>query len=367
MIPPSIQIAGILLVLLLAYSTHKYYAYRRRIPPGPPGIPFLGNVHQAPSEFPWRKLAEWHKTYGPVYSLQYGPQLFIMLGSHAAAEALLVKRGLIYSSRPPLPMVNDCVSKNRRIIFLPSGEKWNIHHRLMGNFLTVKMAETYKDLQSLESLQLQAELLNGGDFIKCCNRISTSLGFALSYGERMPKGDEDEARHARKIIDVLNDIFIRRWIVDALPVLNKLPAFLAPWKRYAAEVIDDEEAFFTKMRLRAEAKETWNWTQQVKSMKDSAKLSDTERSFVVSAAYEAGADTTTIALQVFALAALTYPDKMAKAQAEIDRVVSRERQPGFEDMENLPYMDALIKEIHRWRPVIPAGVPHAVTKDDEYK
>ncbi|KAG6856319.1 hypothetical protein H0H87_005599 [Tephrocybe sp. NHM501043] len=62
-----------------------------------------------------------------------------------------------------------------------------------------------------------------------------------------------------------------------------------------------------------------------------------------------------------------FPEAMKKAQGELDRVVGVDRMPEFEDMENLPYTNALIKETMRWRPVAAFGAaPHAVTIDDEY-
>lgn len=55
------------------------------------------------------------------------------------------------------------------------------------------------------------------------------------------------------------------------------------------------------------------------------------------------------------LAMVLYPDVMRKAQAEIDRVVGRDRLPNFGDYDNLPYMRAMVKEVLRWRPVGPLG------------
>lgn len=40
-----------------------------------------------------------------------------------------------------------------------------------------------------------------------------------------------------------------------------------------------------------------------------------------------------------------YPDILAKAQAEIDRVVGMDRFPEFNDQENLPYVTAVCKEV----------------------
>lgn len=48
---------------------------------------------------------------------------------------------------------------------------------------------------------------------------------------------------------------------------------------------------------------------------------------------------------------MIHPDVKYKAQAEIDRVVGEDRFPTVADRPNLPYIDAIVKEIFRWHPV----------------
>lgn len=48
------------------------------------------------------------------------------------------------------------------------------------------------------------------------------------------------------------------------------------------------------------------------------------------------------------------PKVQQKAQAEIDEVL-KGSLPTFEDRENLPYVAALVKEVLRWKPVLPYG------------
>ena len=59
---------------------------------------------------------------------------------------------------------------------------------------------------------------------------------------------------------------------------------------------------------------------------------------------------------VFVLAMLLYPQVMNKAQAEVDTVVGRERMPTFADQDQLPYVDAIVKEVLRWKPIAPLGL-----------
>jgi hypothetical protein len=101
-------------------------------------------------------------------------------------------------------------------------------------------------------------------------------------------------------------------------------------------------------------------------------------------AYLAGSDTTVAVIVSFFLAMVVYPDVQLKAQAEIDRVVGRERLPEVADHASLPYVSAVATECLRWLPVLPigtsnislfkylltassSGAPHMTTADDEYK
>ena len=51
------------------------------------------------------------------------------------------------------------------------------------------------------------------------------------------------------------------------------------------------------------------------------------------------------------LAMLLFPEVQKKAQAELDTIIGPERLPNLSDRQSLPYMEALLKEIHRWHAV----------------
>lgn len=55
------------------------------------------------------------------------------------------------------------------------------------------------------------------------------------------------------------------------------------------------------------------------------------------------------------VAILRDPNVQTKAQDELDTVIGRERLPTFEDRPGLPYINAICREILRWRPVVPLG------------
>jgi cytochrome P450 len=55
------------------------------------------------------------------------------------------------------------------------------------------------------------------------------------------------------------------------------------------------------------------------------------------------------------VAMMLYPDIQKRVQKELDSVTGRERLPTFEDRPMLPFVDAVCKEVLRWRPITPVG------------
>lgn len=61
---------------------------------------------------------------------------------------------------------------------------------------------------------------------------------------------------------------------------------------------------------------------------------------------EAGSDTTSAIIQSLILLLLANPEVQRKAQKEIDAVVGPDRMPTLGDIERLPYVQAIIHEVH---------------------
>jgi cytochrome P450 len=71
-------------------------------------------------------------------------------------------------------------------------------------------------------------------------------------------------------------------------------------------------------------------------------------------------------LYMFVLAMVLHPDVQSRAVAEINAVCGG-TIPKFEHKPFLPYIEAICREVLRWQPVAPLGVPHMTTKDDVYR
>lgn len=263
------------------------------LPPGPPTIPIIGNLHQMSLTYPWKQHTEWTKKYGPIFRLKAGKDTIIILGTMKAARDLLDKRSRIYSSRPRSVMAGECVSKGLRPVLMPYGDQWKDAMRVQGEVLNYKMSQSYREVQQLESLQmLRGILLTPENFGREIHRwvrsreyymfadsyvirYSVSTLFALAYGQRMVCGDEEEI----KAIDLIVERFsifgrVGMWIVDIIPALNILPTFLAPWKRQAERCHEFESKMHMKHLNQARTRKCWNFVKQVSGLKSVQKMSE---------------------------------------------------------------------------------------------
>lgn len=80
----------------------------------------------------------------------------------------------------------------------------------------------------------------------------------------------------------------------------------------------------------------------------------------------AGSETTSSTIEWALTELLCNPEKLGKAKAELSVVVGSERKMEESDIDNLPYLQGVIKETLRLHPPIPLLVPRRATQDTSF-
>lgn len=324
----------------------------KRLPPGPKALPLIGNLHHLPKRRQFEEFYRWSKQYGPVMYLDMAGQPFVVLSSHQAAQDLLSRRSARYSDRPRRVMCGELVTKGMHMLLRPYDAAYRLHQRMEAPLLGVRAARAYAPLQDLEARQMLSDVLResdeagdkGFDFAHHLERAMASFVYGLAYGYRLKTGHEESFEAAKRVqAEFARTGVVGAYIVDTLPVLNKLPAFLAPWKKEAEELYQLEENLHVGNMRRGLESAGWNFTKHYFNDCPEAKgMPEVEVAFDLGILADAALDTSTVTMEWFVVAWVTSGGRwVAKAQELLDKVVGRGRMPQFEDRDRLAYIEAI--------------------------
>ncbi|KAJ7510535.1 cytochrome P450 [Mycena galericulata] len=369
---------ALLALYILGLSIKKLYRTLRRLnlPPGPPRGRFRDNRADVPLAFFWKTFRSWHLQYGPVVSFYLGRTPVAVLGTPEAAHDLLEKRGDIYSGRPRNIVGQEILSGGMRGIGMSYGPRYRRWKSLMQAGLNHTAVLNYRPLQSIESSILLRDLLSTKGSLEYrdhIRRFVVSIIFCVAYGRRVKTLSDALVVRNMKTDAYFGKVHVPgTFMVESWPVLLYLPRFLQ-WFRWEPERHRqlDTEFYMSLMNdvKRQLAENSAQPSMAAYSLSKQAEfgLSDVETAYALSAPWAAGVGTTVASIEVFLLAMLLFPAVQKKAQEELDSVVGQSRSPGFQDYDSLPYIQALIKEVTRWRCIAPTGFPHATMADDVYQ
>lgn len=206
----------------------------------------------------------------------------------------------------------------------------------------------------------------------CSNAAAVIM--MIAYGHAV-QGDHDPlVSMVQDVMDRFSNMFTpASLLLDYVPFIKHLPEWL-PGMGFKKTVRDfkdladrtfDEPFMATKIRVAAGTAVPCMATQlldEKKSHEDEDHITG-----VAGSLFQAGSDTSASALSAFILAMILYPEVQKTAQSEIDAVIGSDRLPFFSDLEKLPYVNALVKEVLRWLPIAPMGFPHRLIEEDHYE
>ncbi|KAF7374544.1 O-methylsterigmatocystin oxidoreductase [Mycena sanguinolenta] len=362
-------------IALLSFSQKILNAWWRRqlpFPPGPSSYPIVGNFHDIPTKLPWLTYREWGIQYGSdvVHASAVG-QHIVVVNSVKTAIEIFEKRAHVYSGRPVLTML-ELMGWNYSFSFLPGGDKWRDHRKMFQQHFRPDVSRDYHPIQMKKVHLLLQELLSSlQEFREHLKTLGAAILMATVYGYEVQPTNDHFVSICEDTVKRLSDSFFPGAVaVNTFPMLRYLPSWMpgADFQRYAAEcrqlVKEMREApfHFVKQNMR----DGTDSTSVVAKLLESNRYDEDAIQDVAGTAYAGGADTTVSSIASFFLAMALHPEIQKRAQTEIDTVIGTDRLPEFEDRPSLPFVEALYREVMRWRPVAPLGVAHASTADDVY-
>ncbi|KIJ43424.1 hypothetical protein M422DRAFT_253303 [Sphaerobolus stellatus SS14] len=347
---------------------------RQKLPPTPRGLPVIGNLHQLWTR-PWITFMKWAEKYGPLFHINVAGQHTIVIANHKVAIALLERRANIYSDRPMNIVVNDFLTRGMVFAFAQHNDVWRRMRRASHEVLNKQIAKRYHNFQNVEASLLVNDLLKAPDsYENHLRRATTSLLLCIIYG--LPPLTDSLDPVILKVNRVTERILTAagpgEFLVEYLTWIKYLPSWICKWKRDAEAAFISTTALFEDLysNVKKRVEEGDNITSVAASLvKDPIHqdLSFREKAWLAGTLYAAGSETTSKQMLWFLAAMVRHPSVQRRAQFEIDAIVGRCRLPNLDDLEALPYIRAIVKEVMRWRGVGPLGIPHRLCEDDYYE
>ncbi|KAE9388626.1 cytochrome P450 [Gymnopus androsaceus JB14] len=374
----AIVVGGLLLAHIVLTRRHT----RKPLPPGPRADPIIGHLRKIPSAHQPEVFHEWAKKYGDVLYLEVLGRKMVILDSLEAANDLLEKRSSIYSCRPKLVIFN-MMGWDRNLVLLQYGKRFLLHRKLLQNYFGRQESMAFNPISYEESIVLVKRLMdNPTDYDKIIERYMTCIFAKIAYGYTISDDNDPFSVLAYKVGKMLhNSGPPASTPVDLFPWLANFPSwfpgtyyaeYARKWRGLTSDFINYPFDFTTKQL--SEGKAQPSFLSKYLSDLESQDIEDSDQEDYMediknaaSQIYGAGAETSWGTLVVFLIAMVLYPEYQAKAQAEIDAVCGHDRLPTFEDYESLPYIEYIMREVMRWHPAVPMGVPHRSLEDDVYK
>ncbi|TFK80623.1 cytochrome P450 [Polyporus arcularius HHB13444] len=345
------------------------------MPPGPPGIPILGNIFDVPKNLPWLKFTLWKQKYGPMYSLNMAGQPIIVVNSHKITADLFDRRSNIYSDRPRFIMASEILTGGIFMIFSGYTEVWRKMRRAGHEGFSLRASEQYQPMHIREAGLTVLDIIQRPDAWDDRMRQATASSILTAvYGwPRIGAKDKPIVERINAHVARIGSAVVPgRYLVDIFPAMEHLPTWMAKWKREGLEWHERETEMFEEFNegvgdRMAKGESPTCFVASLIETEERHGLTKKEAAWLAGIMFAAGSETTSASMMNFVLAMLLFPDTMQKAQAELDAVIGRDRIPTFEDHKDLPYIRALVKEVLRWRPVGPLAIPRRVTEDDWYE
>ncbi|XP_070324185.1 cytochrome P450 2J2-like isoform X2 [Odocoileus virginianus] len=310
---------GTLLLGAAAFLIFADFLKRRRpknFPPGPAGLPFVGNSFQLDPEKVHLTLQQFVKKYGNVFSLDFGTFPSVLVTGLPLIKEALVNQGQNFSNRPVMPLQEHVI--NNKGLIMSSGHIWKEQRR----FALTTLRNFGLGKKSLEErIQEEASYLiqtireeNGQPFDPhfTINNAVSNIICSITFGERFDYQD-DQFQELLRLLD---------------EILNLQTSVCCQHKGDAASSFCEENLIYNTLDL-----------------------------------FFAGTETTSTTLRWGLLYMALNPEIQEKVQAEIDRVLGQSQQPSTAARESMPYTNAVIHEVLRMGNIIPLNVPREVAVD----
>ncbi|XP_023243812.1 cytochrome P450 2F2-like [Centruroides sculpturatus] len=372
-------ISSLIIIVTVAYFTHRILYKRQNLPPGPLGLPIVGYLPFIIKDAP-QKLYKLRVKYGDIISIYLGSRYTVILNDYSS-----IKEGLNDSNilaRPP-QMPFDLLNKIKYTKTGFGGKLWLEQRRFILHVLRDlglgknKMEEFIKEEISLvlkEFKRFNGEPLLANEILTpSVSNVIGSLVFGrrLEYNSKERKLLDHGLKTLGKFIGKNSFLIFIPWLrplvrhfsffnyKEAVTAMNNVTTFVKQEIQEHEMTLDSNnirdyiDGYLTELKSR---------NGDDKSYFDEDMLIQTTQQL-----FGAGSGTVRESLSWAFLTMAKYPSVQKRVQQEIDNTIGKHRLPDWADHPKLPFTQAVIYELQRWKTIAPLNILRYCVKDTTVK
>ncbi|CAK9878582.1 unnamed protein product [Sphagnum jensenii] len=318
----------LLLLILLGVAVHTFlFRKSHRFPPGPFSWPIVGNLLIL-GKSPHIKLANLAKQYGPLMYLRLGSVNTLVASSPAMAKEFLKNHDHVFQYRPPLLLVQ--IVGNNSTFGIISGSTWRFVKKLCSN-----------ELFTMKQLQYCGVGTNKKE-AKWFKEINAAI------------------MHWAGAFIVADYIPYLKWVSKLQGVTASLQRLQIQISSFIPKIIDEHRnaPLTTNASIHDRAKDFVDVLIATRGENGIGYLSNEAIQDIIVDMLVGGIGSIVGTLEWAMAELLLEPNIMKHAQKGLDNLVGTNRLVEESDLQDLPYIRAILKETFRLHPPAPFLVPH---------
>ncbi|EXB54226.1 Cytochrome P450 76C4 [Morus notabilis] len=346
----------------------------KRLPPGPRGIPILGNLLQLGPR-PHESLHEMAKLYGPLMTLRLGSVTTVVASSPDMARELLHNHDQVFANRPIPDSVTAQPNHQGTLAWVPGDHRWRNRRRICSSQLFT--AQRLDILQHFRHRKVEQVL---GHIRKHCDAATPvdigSLSFAATlnlmsntiFSVDIIDAEFGTAQEFKDVVWSIMEYAGKPNLSDYFPALKrfdlqrvKLSVRVSYLRLH--EIFD--EIIAQRLEAREKDKKSRHEDFLDVLLDQSDENSPEAIKPVIMDLFIAGSDTSGSTTEWAMAEVLRKPKVLQKAQKELEEVIGSSTQQRIKesDIDRLPYIQAIVKETLRLHPAAPLLLPYIAAND----
>ncbi|GFY86211.1 cytochrome P450, family 71, subfamily B, polypeptide 37 [Actinidia rufa] len=195
-------------------------------PPGPPGLPFVGNLHQLDFSTLHSRLRQLSQKYGPLMTIRLGSVPTLVVSSAKMAKEVLKTHDLVFCSRPTLLGQQKLSYNQLDVGFSPYNDYWREMRKIcVLHLFSSKRVQSFRHIREDEVSQMIEKISNLAAASKLANldeiamTLTSIIICRVAFGKRYDEGGYESHRF-HSLLTETQAMFAHFFVSDYFPLLG---------------------------------------------------------------------------------------------------------------------------------------------------